>query len=91
MLGFGAPTSPLQPLEMIARTLDRTTAITTVSISFWGFSTTILPKPMYTGGGPACRNSDSSEGGLYDGGSRKKNPHTSVVVRAVGLSARQRG
>lgn len=37
---------------------------------------TMLPKPIYTGGGPLWRNASRSAGGVKSGGERKKKPQT---------------
>jgi hypothetical protein len=43
-----------------------------------GSSSTILPNPIYTSGGPDARKAFRSAGGLYFGVSQKKKPQTSI-------------
>lgn len=77
-----SPTSPPRsdhPFEMMALTPAARTASTIVASILAGSSRTMLPNPMYTGGGPALRKFARSDGGVYLGVSRKKKPHTSVT------------
>lgn len=47
---------------------------------------TMLPNPIYTGGGPLWRNAARSAGGVKSGGARKKKPQTSICAgQSVGL------
>lgn len=46
----------LQPFDTMARIPVRTTVDTIISTSLPGLSTTMLPKPKYTTGDPACKN-----------------------------------
>ena len=71
------PPSLLHPREIIARTPIARTASSRIEVSRGGSSMTMLPKPIYTGGGPSRRNASSSEDGEYIGNSRKKKPQTS--------------
>lgn len=71
------PPSLLHPREIIARTPTARTASSRIEVSRGGSSMTMLPKPIYTGGGPSRRNASSSDEGVYIGNSRKKKPHTS--------------
>lgn len=69
---------------MIARPPQDLTALTSVAVMAGGSSITMLPKPMYTGGGPLWRNASRSGGGVKSGGERKKKPQT---LRCAGQSA----
>lgn len=64
------------------------TAFSMVSVRALGSSITILPNPMYTGGGPASRKALKSGEGLYEGGSRKKKPQTSLKGQSLQHSCR---
>ena len=55
--GFGAP------LLTMARTPVSRTAANTVCVTLCASGSVMLPKPTYTGGGPASRNASSSAGG----------------------------
>lgn len=66
-----------QPLEMIARTPAVFTASIMVAVNSTWSSSTMLPNPIYIGGGPDERKAWRSNGGSNCGGSRKKKPQTS--------------
>ena len=64
---FSRPSVPpnrLHPLEIIARTPVTSIASRRVAVNLSASSTTILPKPIYIGGGPWERKSYNSRGGL---------------------------
>jgi hypothetical protein len=63
---------------MIARTPTALTASIMAVLILTGSSSTILPKPIYIGGGPEDRKAWRSVGGSYVGASRKKKPQTSI-------------
>ncbi len=59
-----SPPMPPHPLETRARTPALMTALKMVWVKASGSSTTIEPKPMYTGGGPAARKAARSGSGV---------------------------
>lgn len=78
-----------QPLETIARNPWASTDSMIALVIRWGSSSTMLPNPMYTGGDPLVIKSWSSVGGVYCGGSQKKNPQTSIYVgQSAGFGTR---
>ena len=62
--GASSAPKPPQPLDTNARTPVFLTALNIISVNSLGLSTTIDPKPMYNGGGPASKNLTRSSGGL---------------------------
>src|SRR5690349_5499283 len=70
---------PPQPLETNARTPAILTASKISLVNWSGSSTTIEPKPIYTGGSPSSRNFFRSSGGVkLDARSKKTKPVTSI-------------
>src|SRR3569833_2883440 len=63
---MASPPMPPQPLETRAHTPAMEMAWKIISVRWFGSSTTMDPKPMYTGGGPASRKAARSGSGVDD-------------------------